>query len=105
MTVLDRCFINTFVAPEGKEDEVVAAWKGDAEYMKKAGGLLSVQLYHGIGGSRLFTNVAVWQSTAHLRAAFVTPEFRSHLGGYPDSTVAYPHLYQKYAVEGVCEGQ
>ncbi|MBW8822028.1 MAG: antibiotic biosynthesis monooxygenase, partial [Streptomyces sp.] len=41
--------INTFVAPEGKEDEVVAAWTDDAEYMKKSGSLLSVQLYRGIG--------------------------------------------------------
>ena len=48
--------INTFVAPEGKEDEVVAAWTDDAEYMKRSGSLLSVQLYRGIGGSRLFTN-------------------------------------------------
>lgn len=32
--------INTFVAPEGKEDEVVAAWTDDAEYMKKSGSLL-----------------------------------------------------------------
>jgi heme-degrading monooxygenase HmoA len=97
--------INTFVAPEGKEDEVVAAWTDDAEYMKKSGSLLSVQLYRGIGGSRLFTNVAVWQSTEHLRTALGTPEFASHLEAYPDGTVAYPHLYQKLAVEGVCEGE
>jgi heme-degrading monooxygenase HmoA len=97
--------INTFVAPEGKEDEVVAAWTADAEYMKKSGSLLSVQLYRGIGGSRLFTNVAVWQSTEHLRSALGTPEFASHLEAYPDGTVAYPHLYQKLAVEGVCEGE
>ncbi|GGW85764.1 antibiotic biosynthesis monooxygenase family protein [Streptomyces galilaeus] len=97
--------INTFVAPEGKEGEVVAAWTADAEYMKKSGSLLSVQLYRGIGGSRLFTNVAVWRSTEHLRAALGTPEFASHLAGYPADTVAYPHLYQKFAVEGVCEGE
>lgn len=97
--------INTFVAPEGKEDEVVAAWADDAAYMKKAGGLLSVQLYRGIAGSRLFTNVAVWQSTEHLRAAFHTPEFATHLGHYPTGTVAYPHLYQRFAVAGVCEGE
>ncbi|WP_327714552.1 antibiotic biosynthesis monooxygenase [Streptomyces sp. NBC_00490] len=97
--------INTFVAPQGKEDEVVTAWTADAEYMKKSGHLLSVQLYRGIGGSRLFTNVAVWRSTEHLRSALGTPEFASHLAGYPSGTVAYPHLYQKVAVEGVCEGQ
>ncbi|MEV7388089.1 antibiotic biosynthesis monooxygenase family protein [Streptomyces sp. NPDC091215] len=97
--------INTFVAPEGKEDEVLAAWTDDAAFMKAAGGLLSAQLYRGIGGSRLFTNVAVWQSTEHLRAAFGTPEFAMHLEHYPVGTVAYPHLYQKFAVEGVCEGE
>ncbi|WP_327393463.1 antibiotic biosynthesis monooxygenase [Streptomyces sp. NBC_01186] len=97
--------INTFVAPEGKEEEVVAAWTDDAEYMKKSGSLLSVQLYRGIGGSRLFTDVAVWKSAEHLRAALGTPEFASHLERYPARTVAYPHLYQKFAVEGVREGE
>jgi heme-degrading monooxygenase HmoA len=97
--------INTFVAPEGKEDEVLAAWTEDAAYMMKTGALLSVQLYRGIAGSRLFTNVAVWKSTEHLRTAFHTPEFASHLDHYPAGTVAYPHLYQKFAVEGVCEGE
>jgi len=97
--------INTFVAPEGKEDEVLAAWTDDAKYMKRSAGLLSVQLYHGISGSRLFTNVAVWESTEHLRVAFDTPEFAGHLLGYPAGTVAYPHLYQKFAVEGICEGE
>ncbi|MEH0638784.1 antibiotic biosynthesis monooxygenase [Streptomyces bottropensis] len=97
--------INTFVAPEGNEDEVVAAWKDDAEYMKRSGSLLSVQLYRGIAGSRLFTNVAVWKSTERLRAALGTPEFASHLANYPAGTVAYPHLYQKCAVEGVCDGE
>ena len=97
--------INTILAPEGKEDEVLAAWTADAEYLKKSGSLLSVQLYRGIGGSLLFTNVAVWKSTEHLRAALSMPEFASYVEGYPAGTVAYPHLYQKVAVEGVCEGE
>ena len=97
--------INTFVAPEGKEDEVLAAWTDDAWYMVNTGDILSVQLYRGIGDSRLFTNVAVWRSPAALRAAFNTPEFRKHLEQYPAGTLAYPHLYQKVAVEGICEGE
>ena len=40
-----------------------------------------------------------------LRAAFGTPEFARHMKRYPDGTVAYPHLYQKAAVEGICEGE
>jgi heme-degrading monooxygenase HmoA len=97
--------VNTFVAPEGKEDEVLAAWTADAQYMKSTGNLLSVQLYRGIGGSRLFTNVAVWASPAALRAAFNTSEFAEHAEQYPDGTLAYPHLYQKAAVEGICDGE
>ncbi|MFJ1807762.1 MULTISPECIES: antibiotic biosynthesis monooxygenase family protein [unclassified Streptomyces] len=72
---------------------------------EEVGGFLSVQLYRGIGGSRLFTNVAVRKSTEHLRAAFANPEFASHLAGYSAGTVAYPHLHQKFAVEGICEGE
>jgi Antibiotic biosynthesis monooxygenase len=97
--------INTFVSPEGKTGEVLAAWTDDAVYMKNTGNLLAVQPYRGIGGSRLFTNVAVWESPAALRAAFRTPEFARHLENYPAGTVAYPHLYQKVAVEGICEGE
>lgn len=83
----------------------MAAWTDDAEDMKKSGCLLSVQLYRDIGGNRLFTNVAVWKSTEHLRAAVAAPEFASHLAGYSAGTVAHPHLYQKFAVEGICEGE
>jgi heme-degrading monooxygenase HmoA len=97
--------VNTFVAPEGGQDAVLAAWADDAAYMKKQPGFISAQLFGGIGGSRVFTNVAVWESVAHLAAAFSTPEFREHMAHYPDGTVAYPHLYQKVAVEGVCEGE
>ena len=97
--------INTFVAPEGKVDEVLAAWEQDAAYMKNKPGFISAQLFRGIGGSRVFTNVAVSESTGHLSAAFGTPEFARQMEHYPDGTVAYPHLYQKAAVEGICEGE
>jgi quinol monooxygenase YgiN len=97
--------INTFVAPEGKKAEVLAAWKADAEYMQQTGDLLAVQLYGGIGGSNLFTNVAVWASPAALERALHTPEFAAHAARYPDGTLAYPHLYQKVAVDGVCAGE
>jgi len=94
--------INTFVAPEGKADEALAAWERDAAYMKDKPGFISAQLFRGIGGSRVFTNIAVWESTEHLLAAFGTPEFARQMKHYPDGTVAYPHLYQKAAVKGIC---
>jgi quinol monooxygenase YgiN len=97
--------VNTFVAPEGKVEEVLAAWEEDAVYMKAQPGMLTAQLYRGIGSSRVFTNVAVWDSIEHLMAAFGNPEFARHLGSYPEGTVAYPHLFQKAAVEGICEGE
>jgi quinol monooxygenase YgiN len=96
--------INTFVAPEGKADEVLAAWTSDSRYMLETGNILAVQLYRGIGDSHLFTNVAVWRSAAALREAFNTPEFAKHREQFPDGTLAYPHLYQKVAVEGICDG-
>jgi heme-degrading monooxygenase HmoA len=97
--------INTFVAPEGKNEEVLAAWASDSAYMKARPGFISAQLFGGIGGSRIFTNVAVWESVAALAAAFSTPEFAEHMSHYPEGTVAYPHLFQKVAVKGVCEGE
>ena len=97
--------INTFVAPEGKNEEVLAAWADDSAYMKAKPGFISAQLFGGIGGSRIFTNVAVWESVAALAAAFGTPEFAEHMSHYPEGTVAYPHLFQKVAVEGICEGE
>ncbi|WP_432181598.1 antibiotic biosynthesis monooxygenase family protein [Streptomyces sp. NBC_00063] len=94
--------INTFVAPEGKVDEVLAAWKTDAEHFQKQPGYISTQLHRGTGGSRVLVNIAVWESTAHLAAAVDTEAFRKSLANYPDGTVARPHVFQKVAVEGIC---
>jgi hypothetical protein len=38
-------------------------------------GLISAQLYRGIG-SNVLTNVAAWESAAQLRAAFQSKEFQ-----------------------------
>lgn len=64
-----------------------------------------MHLHRGIAGSWLCINVAGWKSTEYLRAALGTPEFASHLASYPAWTVAYPHLYQKFAAEGICDGK
>ncbi|WP_327586116.1 antibiotic biosynthesis monooxygenase [Nonomuraea sp. NBC_00507] len=94
--------INTFVAPEGKTEEVLAAWQEDAAYFKSQPGFISAQLHQGIAGSRVLVNIAVWESGAHLRAAFSAPEFGAALERYPDGTIAYPHLLEKVAVPGIC---
>ncbi len=94
--------VNTFLTPEGGHDEVVAAWEKDAAFMKAQPGFISTQLHRGTGTSRVLVNVAVWESTEALRAAFTSPEFQQALGRYPDGTVARPHLVQKIAVSNVC---
>jgi hypothetical protein len=58
--------------------------------------------HRAIGDSPAYVNYAVWESTAHYRAAFTHPEFKASLAAYPSSVVAIPHLFQKVAVSGIC---
>ena len=94
--------INTFVVPPEDADRLLAAWSDDAALMKRQPGFISTQLHRGIAGSGVFLNYAVWQSTAHFRAAFTNPEFQSKLGAYPDSATASPHIFCKVEVPGIC---
>jgi quinol monooxygenase YgiN len=94
--------VNTFVVPADLYEEFLTIWKEDAAYMKAAPGCISAQLHKGTAGSSLLVNVAVWESTAALFAAFSTPEFQQSAAKYPEGIVAYPHIYERIAVEGVC---
>lgn len=96
--------VNTFIAPEGEVDAVLAAWELDAKYMKSQPGFVSAQLHRGIGSSRALVNVATWESTEALRDALTAPEFQATLERYPAGTVASPHIFRKVAVDGVCVG-
>jgi heme-degrading monooxygenase HmoA len=94
--------INTFrVAPEDS-DALLEAWAADAAHLKQQPGFISTQLHRGIGGSGVFVNHAVWESVQAFRDAFGDPQFQATFAGYPDSTVASPHLFQKVAVPGIC---
>ncbi|MCB8836790.1 antibiotic biosynthesis monooxygenase [Aurantimonas sp. VKM B-3413] len=94
--------INTFVVPPEDADRLLEAWTNDAFVMKRQPGFISTQLHRGIAGSGMFLNYAVWQSTAHFRAAFSNREFQAQLGAYPDSATASPHLFRKVEVPGIC---
>jgi heme-degrading monooxygenase HmoA len=94
--------INTFTVQADETAQLLTAWAADASWMKQQPGFISTQLHRGIGGSRVFLNYAVWESTEHFKRAFTNPEFRSHLGHYPASTIVSPHLFQKLAVPGIC---
>ncbi len=94
--------INVFTLNKADEPALLEAWQADATFMKRQPGFISTQLHRATGESPTYLNYAVWQSTAHFRAAFSHPEFHAGLAAYPPSTVASPHLSQKVAVTGIC---
>jgi len=94
--------VNTFTVSPEEADRLIAAWAGDAAFMKRQPGFISTQLYRGIAGSGTFLNYAVWESVAHFRSAFTNPEFRARIGDYPESATVSPHLFRKVAVPGIC---
>ena len=92
--------INKFTVKPEDVDQLLRAWAADAAYFKQQPGFISTQLHRGIGGSCVFINYAVWESTELYKRAFNNPEFKLHQ--YPPSTVASPHLFKKLAVPGIC---
>lgn len=94
--------INTFTVNADETPQLLKAWAEDAAWMKQQPGFISTQLHRGIGGSCVFLNYAVWESTQHFKRAFTHPEFRAHLGQYPPGATASPHLFQKLAIPGIC---
>ncbi|MGW5107773.1 antibiotic biosynthesis monooxygenase family protein [Nocardia sp. NPDC004123] len=94
--------INIFVVPAELADDFLKIWAADASFMKSQPGFVSTQMNRGIGGSQLFANVAVWESSAALLAALSNPEFQQGAAKYPDGIVTYPTAFQKIAVEGIC---
>lgn len=94
--------VNLFTLDKADEQSFLQVWQDDAAFMKRQPGFIDTQLHRAIGESPTYLNYAVWESTAHFRAAFTHPEFRSKISAYPSSAVAAPHLFQKVAVPGVC---
>ncbi|RXH40651.1 antibiotic biosynthesis monooxygenase family protein [Bradyrhizobium zhanjiangense] len=94
--------VNVFTLDKADEQSFLQVWQDDAAFMKRQPGFISTQLHRAIGESPTYLNYAVWESTAHFRAAFTYPEFRSKISAYPSSAVASPHLFQKVAVPGIC---
>ena len=94
--------VNLVTLDRADEPGFLEAWQNDAAFMKRQPGFISTQLHRAIGDSSAYVNYAVWESTAHYRAAFTHPEFKASLAAYPSSVVAIPHLFQKVAVPGIC---
>lgn len=96
--------INKFSMKAEDVDEFLRTWASGAAIMKRQPGYISAQLHHGIGGSSVFLNYAVWESTEHFKKASNNPEFKASLEELPASVVASPHLFKKVAVPGICVG-
>lgn len=94
--------VNLFTLAKADEQSFLQVWQDDAAFMKRQPGFISTQLHRAIGDGPTYLNYAVWESTAHFRAAFTHPEFRSKISAYPSSAVASPHLFRKVAVPGIC---
>ena len=94
--------INKFNMKPEEVDEFLQAWASDAAYFKQQPGFISTQLHRGIGGSCVFINYAVWESTQLFKKAVNNAELQSRLEKYSSSVVASPHLFKKVAVAGIC---
>jgi heme-degrading monooxygenase HmoA len=94
--------VNVFTLDEPDEQAFLRAWQDDAGVMKRQPGFIATQLHRALGKSPTYLNYAVWETSAHFRAAFTHPEFRASLSAYPSSAVASPHLFQKVAIPGIC---
>ncbi|MBV8505982.1 MAG: antibiotic biosynthesis monooxygenase [Alphaproteobacteria bacterium] len=94
--------VNVFTLDKADEQTFLRVWRDDAAFMKRQPGFISTQLHRAIGDNPTYLNYAVWESTAHFRAAFSNPEFQAKLSVYPSSAVTSPHLFQKVAVPDIC---
>ncbi|TKV77805.1 antibiotic biosynthesis monooxygenase [Bradyrhizobium elkanii] len=94
--------VNPFTLAKADEAAFLKTWQDDATFMKRQPGFISTQLHRALGDSSTYLNYAVWESTAHFRAAFTHPDFLAKLASYPTSAIASPHLFQKVAVPGIC---
>jgi heme-degrading monooxygenase HmoA len=94
--------VNVITLDKADEQTFLKTWQDDAAFMKRQLGFISTQLHRALGESPTYFNYAVWESTAHYRAAFGNPEFRAKLANHPSAVVASPHLFQKVAVPDIC---
>ncbi|MEM7211573.1 MAG: antibiotic biosynthesis monooxygenase family protein [Pseudomonadota bacterium] len=94
--------VNLFTVDAADQDDLIAAWKEDALWMKKQPGYISTQLHRAVGESCMYLNYAIWDSVADFRMAFSNPEFKQALSHYPSSAVTAPHLFEKIAVPNCC---
>jgi heme-degrading monooxygenase HmoA len=88
--------MNSFVVPEGRDEEFVRLWIETSEYFRAQPGFLSLRLHRAVtpGTPYRYVNVARWASDAEYRAPHGTAEFRRLVTqeawrDFPSSPVLY----------------
>lgn len=94
--------MNKFNVGPDEVDEFLKVFAKTTETFKQQPGFISAQLHRGITGSSTFVNYVVWESAAHFKQAFNTPEFKSNMASVLPNTLMSPHLFKKVAVPGIC---
>ncbi|MFD4476688.1 antibiotic biosynthesis monooxygenase family protein [Streptomyces sp. NPDC058471] len=89
---------NTFFVPKERTEAFLVLFQRQAEFMRAQPGFVSLQLHKGTAGSQLLMNVAVWESTEALAAAFGSPQFQRMAADFPDDLVSYPHIFEQIDV-------
>ena len=97
--------INKFNVDSNEVEQLLKAWKEDANRFKDQSGFVSAQLHKVVGNSTVFVNYAIWESLEHYKNAVekvIGSDFQSALSKYPQSLIVSPHLFKKVAVPRIC---
>ncbi|WP_312018581.1 nitroreductase/quinone reductase family protein [Streptomyces sp. I05A-00742] len=93
----------TFLVPAERTEEFLRHWRAMAAFMKEQPGCLSLRMHRGTAGSRLLMNIAAWESTEAIARAQQAPEFGRLAAALPDDVVVHLHLFERIAVDGICD--
>ncbi len=80
-TLAPVVLINVFTVDAKDVDALLDAWAHDANWMKRQPGYISTQLHRGNGGSCVFLNYALWESSCALSSGIHPPGVHGRVGG------------------------
>jgi heme-degrading monooxygenase HmoA len=75
--------INVISVPEAQADEYLEQWDKITEYMRGTPGFIRTNLYRRFDDSERWVNVAVFESTESIRAAFSSETFERLSKDFP----------------------
>jgi heme-degrading monooxygenase HmoA len=97
--------LSTFLVKSEYINDFLNGFQKQFAIMRRQPGLISAQLHRGIGGSCLFMNYVIWESTDAFKRGFELPEFQLQLKQYPPGTEVSAFMFQRIAVPGMCLGE